>query len=103
MANLPKKPHEVLCFLLAGPLVLLVLTIMFGLFPGFAQDIIIDTAVLAIAGSDISIHLKLWHGVNTALMLSLLSLLVGVGLFLLWPLARKSAVRIWQMSRILGS
>ncbi len=89
--SLPKSPHEASPAMLAGPLVLLTLAVLFGLFPFLAQEGLVRTAVHAVAGFEMGVTLKLWHGVNTALVLSGLSLLAGALLMVLWVRSRPMA------------
>jgi multicomponent Na+:H+ antiporter subunit A len=59
---------------------LAVLGMLFGLFPALINDGLINPVANAIAGAEQDVHLKLWHGFNTVLYLSLLTM--GAGLLL---------------------
>lgn len=59
---------------------LAVLGMLFGLFPALVNDGLINPVANAIAGAEQDVHLKLWHGFNTVLYLSLLTM--GAGLLL---------------------
>ena len=99
---LPQTPHESSLAMLAGPLVLLTLSVVFGLLPIIAQEGLVRVAIAAIAGTKFTIALKLWHGINTALLLSLLSLVIGAVLAFIWLRSRDMAQRILQWSERYG-
>ncbi|GIW18424.1 MAG: Na(+)/H(+) antiporter subunit A [Tepidiforma sp.] len=76
----PGHPHEGSAGLLAGPLALGALSIGLALAPGVIEGRLIAPAAAAVAGEPVKVSLKLWHGFNTALGLSALS--VGGGVLL---------------------
>ena len=96
--DLPKTPHEAPPVMLAGPIVLLGLSVLFGLWPALIQEGLITTAVASVAGSELTVELKLWHGFNSALMLSVLSLIAGALLARFWRRTRSVAAQIRQLS-----
>ncbi len=100
--TLPKTPHESPVTMLAGPIVLLVLSVIFGIVPFVAYASFAHSAVHAVAGYGVSFELKLWHGVNSALMLSLLSILIGSAFAYLWSRTRPLAERIVRWSETFG-
>ncbi|MEO0443862.1 MAG: hydrogen gas-evolving membrane-bound hydrogenase subunit E, partial [Pseudomonadota bacterium] len=102
VTELPKKPQEVPGIMLIGPAVLLCLSLLLGLMPILAQDNIVNAAVKSVAGSELLFNLKLWHGINTALLLSLLSLAGGVLLMLVWSYSRKPAQSVRLFSEKYG-
>lgn len=59
------------------PLILAILGLVFGLWPGVAGDYFSHQTANAIAGKETNMHLKIWHGFNTVLILSLATLAVG--------------------------
>ncbi len=75
-----KKPHEPDISLLTGPAVLVVLSLLFGLFPNHIAALL-GPAFQSIMPGDTLIKLKLWHGFNEILLLSFLTLLLGVVMF----------------------
>jgi multicomponent Na+:H+ antiporter subunit A len=77
----PKSAHEAPMSMWLGPLTLSGLSLLFGIFPGSVSRLLVSPAVSAALGETTVIKLKLWHGVNTAFILSVLTLLVGAGLF----------------------
>ncbi|HUH47177.1 MAG TPA: hydrogen gas-evolving membrane-bound hydrogenase subunit E, partial [Arenibacter sp.] len=62
------------------PLILAFLGLVLGIFPGLVGDYIVSPTVSALADRSASADLKIWHGFNTVLILSLLTL--GAGAFL---------------------
>lgn len=72
----PKAPFVAPALLLAA------LTAVLGLLPMLANDLV-GSATRALDPSSHPEDLKLWHGVNTALVLSLVTLVLGAGVYLL--------------------
>lgn len=62
------------------PLLLAVLGILIGIFPGIVQDALIRPAVFALGENGEAVQLKLWHGFNLVLALS--GATIGLGLLL---------------------
>ena len=60
------------------PLILGVLGVLFGCLPGLTGVIINQQVANSIFGSTIPMNLKIWHGVNTVLILSLGTLALGI-------------------------
>ena len=79
--NLPKHPHEAPWSMWIGPLLLGILGLAFGLFPGFVSHVIIGAATSTIAGESLDLHVKLWHGLNVALFISGVTLAAGIFLY----------------------
>lgn len=79
-----EKIHEPPLAMLAGPIVLVVLSLLAGLLPGLAGYWITQPATNAVAGTVVDGYLALWHGLNLPLLLSAVSLVAGVILFKMW-------------------
>lgn len=77
LAETPTPAHEGPWPMLAGPLVLGVLSLFFGLMPGVLGHYLVGPATHAVEGEVHEVHLYLWGGVNLALILSLLTFLAG--------------------------
>ncbi|WP_405404911.1 putative monovalent cation/H+ antiporter subunit A [Paracoccus sp. Ld10] len=73
----PTTPHEGPWAMLAGPLVLGALSLTFGLLPGVLGHYLVGPATQAVTGEVHDVDLYLWGGVNTALILSMLTFLTG--------------------------
>jgi multicomponent Na+:H+ antiporter subunit A len=67
-----------------GPLVLGAVGLAFGFVPGLLAGGLIGPAVSAILGYPVPVDLALWYGFNTALMLSIATVLLGVAGYLTW-------------------
>ena len=102
LPNLPKLSHELPIAMLAGPIVLLSISVVFGVMPFLAQQALVQSAVFAITGETIAINLKIWHGINAALLLSITSLIVGAVLAVVWLKSRPMAATLNAFSNRFG-
>ena len=85
----PKHPHEAPFSLWIGPALLATLGVVFGLVPSLITGPLVTPAVGAVYGAWAPVQLALWHGVNMPLLLSALSVVAGLALYVLWtPLRR---------------
>jgi multicomponent Na+:H+ antiporter subunit A len=82
--NTPKKPHEAPFGMLIGPAVLSVTALVFGLVPFLPEAALLQAAIASVNGAAVETNLALWHGINTPLVLSAISLLLGLGLLASW-------------------
>jgi multicomponent Na+:H+ antiporter subunit A len=87
--RLPKHPHEAPASMWFGPLLLGATGLVLGLFPSLVASALIAPAVSSIQGGEVALSLKLWHGINLPLIISLATLGLGLALFL----ARR---KLWQ-------
>ncbi|PLW98633.1 MAG: pH regulation protein AB [Marinilabiliales bacterium] len=77
--DLPKKPDEKGVLYLLGPAVLVLLSLIYGLFPGIINRMV-EVALQVVVPKALDIHLKLWHGFNQVLLLSVFTVLIGSAL-----------------------
>ena len=77
----PKQPHEAPWTMWIGPVVLSIMGLIFGLLPAPIGHALVGPAASSVMGEAVEIHLGLWHGVTTALGLSILTLLSGAALY----------------------
>jgi multicomponent Na+:H+ antiporter subunit A len=84
----PHEPHEAPLAMWIGPAVLASLGLLFGLLPFIAERGLISAAVSAVYGAPVEFYLTLWHGFNLPLLLSVMSIAVGVGLYFAWDAVR---------------
>lgn len=77
----PRSAHEAPFSLWLGPLILSGLSLLIGVFPNSVSGSLVSPAVSAALGESVKVKLALWHGMNTAFLLSLLTIASGVGLF----------------------
>jgi len=91
----PKSPHEAPLSMWLGPAVLAALGLGFGFAPDVLAQGLLVPAASAILGTDASFYLALWHGVNTALILSIVTVTIGVLLTIAWgPVHRFLVARL---------
>ncbi len=92
----PHSPHDPGPGLWLSPAFLVALVVVIGLFPATLAEGIVDVAAGAVTGGASGhVHLKLWHGINAPLMMSIVAILVG--LLLIWTYARIRGV--WDAAR----
>lgn len=82
LKDTPKTPTEGPIAMLVGPLLLASLGLGLGLFPDSAESLV-RPATAAVYGSAVKVDLYLWGGVNTALILSLVTFAVGIIIYAL--------------------
>ncbi|MBN1929121.1 MAG: putative monovalent cation/H+ antiporter subunit A [Chlorobiaceae bacterium] len=80
-----QKVHEAPVAMLVGPLVLALSGLLLGLFPDFFVGHLLEASAVSIISQRLGIEIELWHGFNLVLLLSFVTLLAGVGLYLLRP------------------
>ncbi|SDM01328.1 multisubunit sodium/proton antiporter, MrpA subunit [Franzmannia pantelleriensis] len=90
----PKAAHEAPSAMLAGPVGLAILSLLFGLVPVLAGTGLLTAAASAVAGESLSVSLSLWHGINLPLIMSLISLALGYLLFRHWDRVRGNLSRL---------
>lgn len=73
-----------------GPLLLGATSLILGLFPAIVDETLISSSVSAISGETVLFELSIWHGFNMALLLSILTLAVGVLVYLYLDTLRES-------------
>lgn len=82
------------------PLILSILGLLFGLFPDVVGAFISEAAVKGILQVYVPVELKIWHGFNTVLILSLITLLAGVLVYLSFTLRPRSEAQVQKVQRI---
>lgn len=92
----PSQPHDPGVGMWISPAFLVTLVVLIGLFPVFMVGDLLATAAGAVIGDKLPYYsLKLWHGVNTALILSGIAIVGGA--ILLGQ--HKRLDRLWQEMR----
>jgi multicomponent Na+:H+ antiporter subunit A len=74
----PKHPHEVTVKMWLGPLLLGLTGIVLGIFSPIIIDDLINLTELGIIVERLNIPVKLWHGFTLELVLSVLTVLLGI-------------------------
>jgi multicomponent Na+:H+ antiporter subunit A len=64
-----------------GPALLAALGLVFGLAPYFVEHSLVAPMVWAVGGVEPPLHLTLWHGFTLALLLSLVTFVIGAALY----------------------
>ncbi|MEM0935328.1 MAG: putative monovalent cation/H+ antiporter subunit A [Pseudomonadota bacterium] len=91
----PVKPHEGPWQLWLGPLLLAILGLAFGLLPWVKQTILVSPGVDAVLGrAGEAEELRLWAGVNLALLLSIVTFILGLGLYAFHAQLRNTLIRM---------
>lgn len=88
MATHTAKPHDPPLWMWLGPCVLALLSLLLGIAPQLMIQPI-SAAVSAIAGENLVLELSLWHGITPMLALSVLTLGLGITLYMVWPKLRR--------------
>ena len=92
---MPRQPGEAPWQMLSGPILLAVLGAVFGLWPGLLQTALIDPMVASLLGStEDAKQLKLWAGVNLPLLLSVLTVALGLAIYLFHQRLRDLLARL---------
>lgn len=89
----PRTPHEAPPGMLAGPALLAGLSLLFGLAPGWLDGLVVAT-IAGLGATDHDVHLALWHGINLPLVLSLVSLALGLMVWRRWDRLRAHLARL---------
>jgi len=79
--ELPKAPHDPGPSMLAGPVLLGGLGVLSGLMPAAVATGLASRAAASITGTPSALQLALWHGITPMLLLSGLTLLLGIVAF----------------------
>lgn len=78
--------------MLAGPVLLALAGLAFGLSPGLIERQLVQPMAVAIIGGPVRVELKLWHGLNVPLLLSSLTFGLGLVAWRLLPWLRAGLV-----------
>jgi multicomponent Na+:H+ antiporter subunit A len=79
------------------PILLAVLSILFGIFPALIESTIVKPMVSALGANASEDHLALWHGFNTVLLLSAITIALGL---LLYFMVKPSAKLEQKMGKL---
>lgn len=82
------------------PLLLAILGIVFGLFPALIESSLVKPVVTALGKDASDIHLALWHGFNTVLILSIITIAVGILLYFILKPSEKLENRIGKLEPV---
>jgi multicomponent Na+:H+ antiporter subunit A len=74
----PRHPHEAPASMWLGPVMLGMASLLFGFFPALPGGSLLSGAAASVLGKESHLHLALWHGLNPALFLSVLTVAGGL-------------------------
>ena len=77
----PRAPHEAPRRMLVGPLLLAAAGFAFGVYPELVGHYLVEPAVAAIRATPVEVDLKLWHGINVPLAMSVATALLGLAFY----------------------
>lgn len=89
----PEQAHEVPLGLWLGPIILSALSFGLGIWPGLGADQLVVSASSSVLARELDSHLALWHGLNMAFGLSVVTVALGVGAY-----AVRGQLRGWKAS-----
>jgi multicomponent Na+:H+ antiporter subunit A len=101
VVDTPIKAHEAPWQMTLGPVMLVSLSLLFGLFPGWTGKTLVAPAVSAIIGESVNVKLALWHGITPMLILSIVTIGLGITLYILQNPVRK-LVQTIDLGPLLG-
>ncbi|MEL6267007.1 MAG: proton-conducting transporter membrane subunit, partial [Pseudomonadota bacterium] len=90
----PRAPREVPVAMWLPPLLLAGLGLVFGMAPDLVGETLVQPAVISILGRPEEVALKLWHGVNVPLMMSIATVALGAGLYLAHGALKRAMARL---------
>ena len=77
----PRAPHEAPLSMILGPVLLAGAGLLFALFPSLVSEYGVKAAVQAALDQTAKVELALWPGVNTVLLLSVLTVIAGLTIY----------------------
>lgn len=86
-----KKPNFYLWF---PPVLLSALTLLFGIVPSIIDQSILKSATISVLGTSTQMYLSLWHGFNLVLLLSIITIALGILLYLVIKPSGKNESRL---------
>lgn len=81
LLSTPQTPHEAPIKMWLGPLALAVLGLLMGIFPNVFIGRLLDSSSLSVISEKLELKIKLWHGFNFVLLMSFVTLLIGIGIY----------------------
>lgn len=82
-SDTPKKPHEAPIKMLLGPALLAILGLLMGIFPNFFIGKLLEQSSVSILSEELGLKIKLWHGFNLVLILSIVTIILGILFYLI--------------------
>lgn len=91
--------HEGGPSLLAGPLLLALLSLLFGVWGGLVQELLAAVASAA-QGHPVHLELHLWHGFTPALGLTIVTIALGIGIYRALGPVKSALTAIQRLTRV---
>ncbi|MCD7035739.1 Na+/H+ antiporter subunit A [Metabacillus sp. GX 13764] len=91
LEKLPKRPHEAPFGMLVPPVILAVMVLLIGLFPGLVAKSIIEPAAASIYPAlydfhgEFPVHISIWHGFTIELLLTAGVIVLGIAGYIFLP------------------
>lgn len=76
--GLPERIHDPSIIMIIPPAILAILIVLFGLIPSIPIDNLISPAVSSILMQSQELHVQLWHGLTTSLLMTMITFLFGI-------------------------
>jgi len=89
-----ERAHEAPWTMWLGPVLLAGLGFVLGLLPMVTAFPLMEPAVRAVLGEPLDFRLYLWHGFNLPLLLSVVTVALGVAVYLAWDRVRGGLTRL---------
>ncbi|MCG8606114.1 putative monovalent cation/H+ antiporter subunit A [bacterium] len=96
----PRSPQEAPFSMSLGPAILAGMGLFIGLFPDTLAKPLLAAAVSAVRAEETVIKLALWHGVNPVFALSAMTILSGIGIFVVRKRLLRIGKPLHQLARI---
>ena len=93
--DMPYSADEKSPLLLAGPVILALASLFFGLFPATLGKTLIESSLVSVLIEYIPVELKIWHGFNDVFFLSLFTILAGAS-FSMLLIRRHNIIPAWS-------
>jgi multicomponent Na+:H+ antiporter subunit A len=90
----PTGAHDPSWWMKGGPLLLASLGLLAGLFPLWINNVLVEPALGSVLLKEVDVTLKLWHGFNIPLLLSVLTLIGGILIY-------SAREKLWRQERLL--
>ncbi|WP_210528119.1 monovalent cation/H+ antiporter subunit A [Rubellimicrobium arenae] len=86
--DLPKTPHEPVTWMRRPVELLVLICLVVGIIPGLTLGPTLNMAARSVLGADMPYYsVAVWHGFNTPLIMSLIAMVLGAGLYLVFARA----------------
>jgi multicomponent Na+:H+ antiporter subunit A len=99
-SKLSHRVHEVSVAFWLGPLIMSLAGLFLGFFANNLGRVLISPALTVIRAEFTMVQLKMWHGISEILLLSIFTVVLGIGLLFFYKLFRRIAFRISSLRNL---